>query len=275
MKATLNPATPAPWVVAVLVPAFNEADAIAGVIREYLALSRDFAGHNLRFELHIIDNGSTDGTAKVAASELHLARDCHVHRVAVRGKGNAVRWAFSNIQGDFYVLVDADLSYSMTDIPALVAIVANGICEMAVGDRLIGGAYRKAHGPDFRWAANEFVSWVIGWSLQQSRVDALSGLRVLHGPLARSMDLREGGFALETELMFEAARLRARIHSLPAVYRGRPAGQKSKLVTSKDGPIILWTLVRRLLAHHTKSKRASVARSAVVRHRGSDSSMER
>jgi len=275
VRGSLERARAEASVVAVLVPAFDEAQCVGQIVREFVALKREFSDRHLRVELHVIDNGSTDATAEVAASEMRSLENCHLHHVALRGKGNAVRWGFANIHADVYALVDCDLTYSLNDIPALAALVTSGTCEMAIGDRLTRGAYRRAHGPDFRWAANHLISWVIASRLQQRRVDALSGLRVLDGRLARRMNLRESGFALETELMFEAARLGSRVQSLPAAYRGRPSGSESKLVTGIDGPPILWTLLRRLYAHRAPSRRESFARVAVGAHLDSVSSSER
>ena len=80
--------------IAVVVPCFDEAGAIAQVIADCRAALPGAA-------IHVFDNRSTDGTAAVAR-----AHGAHVTRVTLRGKGNVVRRMFADVEAEFGFTVD-------------------------------------------------------------------------------------------------------------------------------------------------------------------------
>ncbi|MBC7984867.1 MAG: glycosyltransferase, partial [Candidatus Obscuribacterales bacterium] len=82
--------------IAVLIPCFNEAAAIGGVVAQF----RDVLPSAT---IYVFDNNSADGTAEAARQAGAVVR--REHR---QGKGNVVRRMFSDIDADVYVLVDGD-----------------------------------------------------------------------------------------------------------------------------------------------------------------------
>jgi glycosyltransferase involved in cell wall biosynthesis len=243
--------------VAVIVPAYNEERAIARVVAELVSLDLDA-------EVHVIDNGSTDGTADVAQRALAGVERGHLHLVPARGKGAAVRWAFTHIPASAYVLIDADLSYPVSSIPEVLRLLDGG-CPMAVGDRISNGAYRRVHGRSFRLLANLAMGRVTSLFARQRLNDPLSGLRALDGAFVRSFALEADGFELETELLFRVARAGGRIAELPVAYRGRPAGQSSKLDALADGWRIASYLVRSAARYLTSARASSPQRADAPR----------
>src|SRR3569833_352763 len=79
--------------VAVILPCYNEAPAIASVVAGFRAALPDAA-------IYVFDNASTDATAEVARGA-----GATVMRVVERGKGNVVRRMFADVEADIYVLV--------------------------------------------------------------------------------------------------------------------------------------------------------------------------
>ena len=94
--------------VAVVVPCHDEELTVGTVVR-------GFQGHLPGATVYVIDNASTDATARVAAE--HGAQVIGEPRP---GKGNAVRRAFADIEADVYVMVDGDATYDPAVAPRMV-----------------------------------------------------------------------------------------------------------------------------------------------------------
>jgi glycosyltransferase involved in cell wall biosynthesis len=121
---------PAEFEVTVVIPCLNEARSIAICIDKARA---SFSTTNVRGEVIVADNGSTDGSIEIA--EQHGAR---VIRVPTKGYGNALRAGIEAAHGDFIVMGDADDSYDFAQVPEFVAKWRDG-ADFVMGNRFAGG----------------------------------------------------------------------------------------------------------------------------------------
>ena len=95
--------------IAVIIPCYNEAIAIAKVVADFRAALPGAA-------IYVYDNNSQDGTAEVAR-----AAGAFVRREILQGKGHVIRRAFGDVDADIYVLVDGDDTYDAARAPEMVA----------------------------------------------------------------------------------------------------------------------------------------------------------
>ena len=93
--------------VAVLVPCFNEEQAVGKVVADFRAALPDA-------DIHVYDNNSSDRTVEVARGAGAL-----VGRERRQGKGHVVRRMFADIDADIYVLVDGDATYDAPSAPQM------------------------------------------------------------------------------------------------------------------------------------------------------------
>ena len=110
--------------IAVLIPCYNEANAIVKVVTDFKSMLPDAT-------IYVYDNNSTDNTAELAAQAGAVVR----HEMK-QGKGNVVRRMFREIDADCYLMVDGDGTYDPTDAPKMVQAILNEDVDMIVGDRL-------------------------------------------------------------------------------------------------------------------------------------------
>jgi glycosyltransferase involved in cell wall biosynthesis len=222
--------SPAPR-IAVLIPCYNEAVAIAGVISEFAA-QLPGAG------IFVYDNNSTDGTAQVAAGAGAVVRS-----EVLQGKGNVVRRMFADIDADVYVLVDGDGTYDAASAPRLVHHLVEQSLDMVNGSRqpVSSGTFRPGH----RFG-NRMLTALVASIFGNRLTDLLSGYRVLSRRFVKSFPALASGFEIETELTVHALELRLPIDEMPTPYRDRPRGSISKLRTVSDG-VRIFRMITRLV----------------------------
>ena len=215
--------------VAILVPCYNEAVAIAAVVRDFRAALPDA-------EIYVFDNNSSDGTADIARA--HGAR---VRHVSLQGKGHVVRRQFADIDADVYVMVDGDDTYHAASAPALVRCLLDGPHDMVVGVRQAqaSAAYRSGHA----WG-NKMLTGFLSWLFGRNCRDILTGYRAFSRRFVKSFPVLSAGFDIETELTVHALEMKMSVGEVETPYKERPEGSFSKLSTYKDGFRILGTMLR-------------------------------
>jgi glycosyltransferase involved in cell wall biosynthesis len=220
--------------VAVLIPCFNEALAIAKVVQDFRA-ALPFA------HIYVFDNASTDRTVEVARSA-----GASVRSVGLRGKGNVVRRMFADIDADLYVLVDGDATYDASSAPHMVGRLLQGGADMVVGvrkDDNVAGAYRSGHR-----LGNRMLTGCVALMFGGKFTDMLSGYRVFTRRYVKSFPALSVGFETETELTVHALELRMPWSEMDTPYASRPEGSESKLSTYRDGYRILRMILRLFIA---------------------------
>ena len=85
----------------------------------------------------VADNGSTDGTLAAAAALSDALPEVRYIRLEQRGRGRALRRAWTESAADIVAYMDVDLSTDLRHLPELVGPIANGNCDIAIGSRLL------------------------------------------------------------------------------------------------------------------------------------------
>ena len=219
--------------VSFIVPAYNEAPTIGGVLEAVDALPLDK-------QIVVVDDGSTDGTSDVLgawAERPHVL----VLRQANRGKGAAIRAAIPHVDGEVVVIQDADGEYDPADVPALVDPILRGRADVVFGSRLRGGAPQRAY---LFWhlVGNKFLSLLTNVLFNTTISDMETGYKAFRTEVLRSLDLRSDGFGIEPEITGKVCKRRLRIYELPISYYGRTY-EEGKKITWRDGLTAVRVLV--------------------------------
>jgi glycosyltransferase involved in cell wall biosynthesis len=213
--------------IAVLIPCYNEAEAIGGVVR-------DFAAALPEATVYVYDNNSRDATRERAARAGAIVR-AETHQ----GKGNVVRRMFADIEAEVYVLVDGDGTYDAPSARAMVDLLLQNSLDMVNGARMpvAAGAFRPGH-----VFGNRLLTGTVAAIFGDRLRDMLSGYRVMSRRFIKSFPALASGFETETELTVHALELRLPIAEVQTPYRERMQGSQSKLHTFRDGWRILRTI---------------------------------
>ncbi len=197
----------------VIIPTFNESKAIAGLIRQI---------RQLELEVIIIDDGSTDATAKIAeASGAKVLRnESNVGKGASLIKG----YNFAIAQGfDAVISMDGDGQHSCADIKAFIQKAETFQSAVIVGNRM--GTTKNM--PVVRFLTNRFVSKLISIIIKQNVPDTQCGFRLLKKEALAKLNLSASKYEIESEVLIKAARSGFKIESIPiqTIY----SGQKSQI----------------------------------------------
>ncbi|MFP5213246.1 MAG: glycosyltransferase family 2 protein, partial [Acidobacteriota bacterium] len=157
--------------ISIIIPAMNEADGIAGVIRR---IRQTMEPLNRSFEILVVDDGSRDDTTgKASAAGARVIR--HPYNI---GNGAAIKTGIRNARGDTLVMLDADGQHPPEDIPLLLEKLSD--YHMAVGART-KGSQRSTH----RTLANTIYNGLASYVCGRRILDLTSGFRAVRGHVAR------------------------------------------------------------------------------------------
>ncbi len=233
-EAVLKPET----TIAVILPAYNEELTIKGTI---LAFHKELP----EASIWVVNNRSSDTTEMVARTtlaDLHCAGG--ILNENRKGKGNAVRRAFLEIDADLYILTDADLTYPADRARDLMAPVIEGRADMVVGDRHSDGHYAAENKRALHGFGNLLVRDLVNRLFDADLADIMSGYRVFNRRFVKSYPILVEGFEIETDMTLHALDKRFRIVEIPVAYQDRPEGSVSKLNTVSDGTKVIFTIAR-------------------------------
>jgi dolichyl-phosphate beta-glucosyltransferase len=210
--------------LSVVVPAFNEATRLPGTLarlREWLA------GCALHYEIVVVDDGSTDGTAEAARAAAGEAFVLLRH-VPNRGKGYAVRRGMLAATGARRLMTDADLSTPVEELPKLMAALDRGF-EVAIGSRAITGARVEVHQPAYREAMGRLFNVLVQALLLPGLHDTQCGFKLFTARAAEAAfgACRLDGFSFDVETLYVARCRGMRIAEVPVVWRNDAATRVS------------------------------------------------
>ena len=197
--------------VAVLIPAYNEEYYIGGTILGVRA-----SGSADR--IIVVDDGSTDDTAAVAARS-----GAEVLRIeSNRGKGYALNYGLQRIKSGIVVFIDADVGQSAVELQKLVAPVVSGEADMTIG--VLPPSSRKGGFGLVKKFADTIVKRNTGRKLSAG----LSGQRAVRMELLSAIGPVPGGFAAETGLNIKALAKGYRVVEVPVNMFHRESGRNIK-----------------------------------------------
>ena len=231
MSAQSNPCL---FDVSVVMPCLDEVETIGGCIKECL---ETFTLANLRGEIVVGDNCSTDGSQNVSQS-----MGARVIPVPQRGYGAAILAAIHASTAEYVVMGDSDGSYDFSQIPVFLTRLYDGD-ELVVGDRFSGGIEPGAMPWLHRTIGNPFLS-KIGRILFHSEVrDFHCGIRAFRRDAILKLGLRCPGMEFASEMIVKSALAGLRIGQVPARLRKDGRSRPPHLRPWRDG----WRHLRYML----------------------------
>lgn len=220
--------------LSIIIPTYNEAKTIDAVLTR--VFSEELPGWHK--QVIVVDDGSTDDTRKVLSKWQKRAMVIRVSHN--QGKGAAVTRGLKEATGDIVIIQDADLEYSPSDFPVLLAPFENSRVNVVYGSRFLGSHLSTM----FVYAlGNKFVTLVTNILYNTNITDMETGYKAFRLSAVRNLHISARRFDFEPEVTAKLLRSGHQIYEVPISYFGRKFEEGKKL-TWRDGVIALWTLIK-------------------------------
>jgi dolichol-phosphate mannosyltransferase len=237
--------------VSVIVPMFNEEE---NVTRTLKRLSSVLDSTDKKWEIVIVDDGSTDNTKKLVEDYSHLSGGIKMFSYAPnQGRGKALRVGFQRAQGTIVCTTDADLSYDERHIAKMIKLLEqNQDIDLVIGSPYIEGG--KAEGvPFLRLLLSRLGNKILGFAMKGKLSTVTGVLRAYRQECIRSLELESDGKEIHLEILSKALSMGYKAMEMPATLKARKKG-KSKfkfkatalshiIFSFFEKPIILFGLV--------------------------------
>jgi glycosyltransferase involved in cell wall biosynthesis len=233
--------------VSVVIPTRNEAQAIGRVLADLPS--------DLVTEVIVVDSHSTDGTPEIAARI-----GARVISETRRGYGQACLTGIEAANApDVVVFLDGDYSDRPGELPLLLAPIAEGRADIAIGSRLAGPRTPGAlpwHALFGNWLAASLISNLYGL-----KISDLGPFRAARADVLRAVELEETTYGWAVELILKGATQGYRIVEVPVSYHPR-IGQ-SKISGTLRGTIgATWFILSRIARYYFRQRKTAAPRSA-------------
>lgn len=197
--------------VSIVMPCLNEADCLPHCIANaHNALAEIYLRYGLFGEVVIADNGSTDGSQRIA-TEL----GARVVPVTQRGYGAALIGGAESALGRYILMGDADGSYNFCDGAEMIGRLHDG-ADLCMGSRFKGGIADGAMPWKNRYIGNPVLTGILNLLFRSGISDAHCGLRAIRKEAFLSLRLTGTGMEFASEMVIKAALRRLRIDEVPA-----------------------------------------------------------
>lgn len=256
--------TAAPLVssLSVVLPAYNEEPNIRGVVSQALEV---LPGLAREFEIVVVDDGSSDGTAEVAQElvDAHHPRVRLVRHERNEGYGAALRTGFSRAGFDYVFYTDADQQFDISELEFLLPMLRE--YDVVVGFRV----YR--YDSAARLAASTIYNWLVRILFRVQVRDVDCSFKLFRREVLDKITIECTDFFVDTELVAKVRKWNFRLAEKGVRHYPRPAGETK--VQASDVPRTLRTVAQMWQRVHMPT-RAQVDEAARVREQVARRSVE-
>lgn len=218
----------------VVMPCLNEAETVGTCVTKAVRFIEE---HRIDGEVVVADNGSTDGSQRLAADA-----GARVVPVKDKGYGNAIMGGIIAARGEYVIMGDADDSYDFTNLMPFVEKLREGY-DLVMGNRFKGGIEPGAMPPLHRYLGNPVLSFLGRLFFPSDIGDFHCGLRGFNRSSALDLNLQATGMEFASELVVKATLWHQKISEVPTTLKRDGRSRPPHLRSWRDG----WRHLRFLL----------------------------
>jgi glycosyltransferase involved in cell wall biosynthesis len=211
--------------LSVVVPCYNEEKTIKTLLEMVLNQSSVF-------EVIVVDDGSTDSSAKVILGMTN-PKIKFLQNEKNLGKGKTVSRGLKASTGDFVLIQDADLEYDPREYQKLLQPLIDDKGDVVFGSRFLTSTSRRVL---YYWhrLGNNLLTTMSNVFTNIDLTDMETCYKVMRKEIAHCLDIQENRFGIEPEMTAKFAAMGVRIFEVPISYNGRTY-EEGKKIGWKDG----------------------------------------
>ncbi|GAB3567988.1 bifunctional glycosyltransferase family 2/GtrA family protein [Arthrobacter alkaliphilus] len=216
----------------IIVPVFNE----SAILERSIHRLADYLSRELLYswKITIADNASTDATGSIARKLADEVPNVGYRRLETKGRGFALRDAWTSSEAKVLAYVDVDLSTDLAALPPLIAPLLSGHSDISIGTRL-GRSSRVVRGPKREFISRSY-NLILKRTMQVQFSDAQCGFKAVRAEVAHRLlpYVKDNCWFFDTELLILAERAGLRIHEIPVDWIDDPDSRVDIRQTAVD-----------------------------------------
>ena len=210
-------------ILSIIVPVYNEEKTVIDVLNKIKSNSSNL----FKYEIIVIDDGSTDQSRKLLEDNKHLYDKLLVNE-SNKGKGFSVKKGLLNMSGTHIIFQDADLEYDPVDFKKFEKIFSDFDADGIIGSRFIYSNYTRSHNI-LNKIANTFLTFTFNLLYNSTFTDIYSCYFAFKKDLLNVHELRTEGFEQHAEILCKVIKKGNKFYEVPISYNGRDKSEGKKI----------------------------------------------
>ena len=210
-------------ILSIIVPVYNEEKTVTKILEKIKKNTPDF----FKYEIMVIDDGSTDQTKKLLEENKHLYDKLLVNSTN-KGKGYSVKKGMLNASGTHIIFQDSDFEYDPADFTKFEKIFSKFDADGIIGSRFIYSDYTRSHNI-LNKIGNKILSFIFNILYNTTFTDIYSCYFAFKKSLLDPEQLRTLGFEQHAEILCKVIKKGNRFYEVPISYNGRSYAEGKKI----------------------------------------------
>ncbi len=209
--------------LSIIIPVFNEEKTIISVLN---SIKKNLE-NKLKYEIVVINDGSTDGTGKLLEENKNLFNELIINETN-QGKGYSVKKGLNKCSGTHITFQDADLEYNPADLLKIEKIFTDFDADGVIGSRFNYSDYTRTHNL-LNKIGNKILTLIFNILYNTTFTDIYSCYFAFKKDLININDLRTKGFEQHAEILCKVIKNGNKFYEVPISYNGRNYSEGKKI----------------------------------------------
>ena len=210
-------------ILSIIIPAYNEEKTIIGILEKI----KNNSSNLFKYEVIVIDDGSTDQSRKLLEDKKHLFDKLLINETN-KGKGFAVKKGILNASGTHIIFQDADFEYDPVDFKKFEKVFVDLNADGIIGSRFIYSNYTRSHNI-LNKIANKLLTFIFNLLYNTTFTDIYSCYFAFKKNLLDANELKTEGFDQHAEILCKVIKKGKKFYEVPISYNGRNYSEGKKI----------------------------------------------